>query len=186
MPPGCRSDDDDDDEDGGRFPQRGASWIGWVDYRDISTAMTIELFFISLVVLILLLIILLAVCWILRRIRSRNFTEMKLSMGGISAVLTIRTEQDHADQMMDRMLDRVFLQVKEDSGVEPRAEPEEELAEASGSDPEVSTASPLSRATPPPPPPVDQDQIDVLGDRQSNVSWHASLFSQGSSNSSYS
>ncbi|TKS79394.1 hypothetical protein D9C73_014376 [Collichthys lucidus] len=148
MPPGCRSDDDDDDEDGGRFPQRGASWIGWVDYR--------------------------------------NFTEMKLSMGGISAVLTIRTEQDHADQMMDRMLDRVFLQVKEDSGVEPRAEPEEELAEASGSDPEVSTASPLSRATPPPPPPVDQDQIDVLGDRQSNVSWHASLFSQGSSNSSYS
>ncbi|XP_027135457.1 lysine-specific demethylase 6B isoform X2 [Larimichthys crocea] len=145
---------------------------------------------------------------------TRNFTELKLSMGGITPVLTIRTEQDHADQVMDRMLDRVFLQVKADSGdklgVEPRAEPEEEFAEASGSDPEVSTASPPSRAvnvenmglwkwailrppkaSPPPPPPplppppsVDQDQFDVLSGQQSNVSRDASLFSQGSSNSS--
>ncbi|KAL3058151.1 hypothetical protein OYC64_010354 [Pagothenia borchgrevinki] len=112
--------------------------------------MTSELFLLSLVVLQLVLLVLLNLCWILRLSRNRNLTELRVSAGQPLRVLTIRTKPDQAQQLLDRLLDRVFLQV------EPGPENREELAAGtgedievqlesdSGSDTEVSTSAPLS------------------------------------------
>ncbi|XP_063767774.1 zinc finger translocation-associated protein-like [Eleginops maclovinus] len=116
--------------------------------------MTSELFFVSVVVLQLVLLVLLILCWILRHSRSRNLTELRVSAGRPTRVLTIRTEPDHARQLLDRLLDRVFLQVEPgpEAGEELRGELaagtgediEAQLESDSGSDTEVSTSAPLS------------------------------------------
>lgn len=83
----------------------------------------------------------------------RNLTELKISAGRPARILTIRTEPDHAQQLLDHLLDRVFLQVGpelesgEELGEEPGAECGGELGgergSDSGSDPGVSTAASL-------------------------------------------
>lgn len=78
----------------------------------------------------------------------RNLTELKISAGRPTRTLTIRTEPDHADQLLDRLLDRVFVQVETESGDKLEAEPGEEdggrHGSCSGSNPEVSTAAAAS------------------------------------------
>lgn len=78
----------------------------------------------------------------------RNLTELKISAGRPTRTLTIRTEPDHADQLLDRLLDRVFVQVETESGDKLEDEPGEEIdgrhGSHSGSDPEVSTAAAAS------------------------------------------
>lgn len=77
----------------------------------------------------------------------RNLTELKISAGP-TRTLTIRTEPGHADQLLERLLDRVFVQVETEPGDKPEAEPGEEdggrRRSHAGSDPEVSTAAATS------------------------------------------
>ncbi|KAL7407211.1 hypothetical protein ABVT39_004758 [Epinephelus coioides] len=116
--------------------------------------MTSELFIVSLVVLLLVLMVLLILCWILRHNRSRNFAELQISAGQPARILTIRTKPDHALQLLDQLLERVFLQVEpgpvseEELGEEPMAEPVEEPggehrsdSDPEDPDPEVSASS---------------------------------------------
>ncbi|XP_030584755.1 uncharacterized protein LOC115779984 [Archocentrus centrarchus] len=137
--------------------------------KDTSMAMKEQvafyLFCVSLAVLVLALIILLFLCWILKQNRNRNFTELQISAGQPSCKLTIRTKPDHADQLLDHLLDRVFLQVDaglvsgedflEEAGPqtggefmeEVRLEPEQELREECGPYPAASAStSPPRRA----------------------------------------
>ncbi|XP_033938810.1 uncharacterized protein [Pseudochaenichthys georgianus] len=163
--------------------------------------MTSELFLVSLVVLQLVLLVLLNLCWILRFSRNRNLTELRVSAGQPLRVLTIRTKPDQAQQLLDRLLDRVFLQV------EPGPENREELAAGtgedievqlesdSGSDTEVSTSAPLSSRAPPPPspplpplpppppppPPANEDLTEDLDLQGSDASQNARLSSQDAS-----
>lgn len=85
----------------------------------------------------------------------RTYTELKISAGHPARVLTIRTEPQHAQQLLDRLLDRVFLpeeprpETGGEIGAETGGEPDEEnLAGGFGldseSEPEVSTAASFS------------------------------------------
>nr|XP_046237096.1 uncharacterized protein LOC124054758 isoform X4 [Scatophagus argus] len=157
-----------------------------------------ELFIVSLVALLLVLMVLLVLCWVLRRNRSRNLTELKISAGQSTGILTIRTEPDHADQLLDRLLDRVFIQEAHRPGSgdkferEPRAEPGQELGgecgSCSGPDPEDSSAASSSRgvteysagvtATPPASPsPANQDHMDNPIPQLSGAAKHVSFSS---------
>lgn len=80
---------------------------------------------------------------------SRNLTELKVSAGEPSRILTIRTEPDHATQLLDHLLARVLNQEfapesRDHYRKEPREEPQEELEGESGSseaDPQDYTAA---------------------------------------------
>ncbi|XP_012773571.1 uncharacterized protein LOC101478466 isoform X2 [Maylandia zebra] len=88
-----------------------------------------------------------------------NITEMQISAEQPSRKLTVRTKPDHADQLLDHLLDRVFLQgnaglasggespadVESQTGGEFKKEvglePQKNLREGSGSYPEASTST---------------------------------------------
>nr|XP_046237093.1 uncharacterized protein LOC124054758 isoform X2 [Scatophagus argus] len=137
-----------------------------------------ELFIVSLVALLLVLMVLLVLCWVLRRNRSRNLTELKISAGQSTGILTIRTEPDHADQLLDRLLDRVFIQEAHRPGSgdkferEPRAEPGQELGgecgSCSGPDPEDSSAASSSRG-------VTEYSAGVTGNPSYYKLWKATI-----------
>ncbi|XP_004547479.1 uncharacterized protein LOC101478466 isoform X1 [Maylandia zebra] len=120
---------------------------------------TYEVFCLSLAALVLAVIELLLLCCVLKQIRNRNITEMQISAEQPSRKLTVRTKPDHADQLLDHLLDRVFLQgnaglasggespadVESQTGGEFKKEvglePQKNLREGSGSYPEASTST---------------------------------------------
>ncbi|XP_045885396.1 uncharacterized protein LOC123956905 isoform X2 [Micropterus dolomieu] len=116
------------------FLEMTRSWIRARDLSGISMmttqSATSELFFVSLVVLLVVLIVLLVLCCILKRSRNRNLTELKISGGRPTRTLTIRAELDHAYQLLDHLLDRLFLKVE--PGTESGDELEEEIREEPG------------------------------------------------------
>nr|XP_020466777.1 guanine nucleotide-binding protein G(s) subunit alpha isoforms XLas-like [Monopterus albus]XP_020466778.1 guanine nucleotide-binding protein G(s) subunit alpha isoforms XLas-like [Monopterus albus]XP_020466779.1 guanine nucleotide-binding protein G(s) subunit alpha isoforms XLas-like [Monopterus albus] len=103
----------------------------------MTQALTFDLVVVSLLVLLLVLVVLLLVCWILRRSRSRNLTELQISSGQPPRVLIIRAKPDDTLQLLDHLLDRVFLQGEPtlESGGEPGAEPGEEPRGEPGAEP---------------------------------------------------
>ncbi|KAM3622004.1 uncharacterized protein V6R79_019100 [Siganus canaliculatus] len=109
--------------------------------------MTSELLLVSVVVLLLVLVVLLLLCWIIRHSRSRDTTELRVSVG--PSALTIRTGQQNLQLLLDQLLDRVILQGEPGPESEDQTGPgTEEDAEAQpggeqhpGSDPEQGTFS---------------------------------------------
>lgn len=71
----------------------------------------------------------------------RNLTELRISEGQNPFVLTIKTEQDHAEELLDQLLEWFFLEeeLHDESGGDAEAEQQEEIDLEHGSESDAST-----------------------------------------------
>ncbi|KAL3978581.1 hypothetical protein ACER0C_019643 [Sarotherodon galilaeus] len=163
---------------------------------------TYEVFCLSLAALVLAVIELLLLCCLLKQIRNRNITEMQISAEQPSRKLTIRTKPDHADQLLDQLLDRVFLwgnaglasggespeDVESQTGgefmKEVELEPQKNLKEGSGPYPEASTSTSHPQRVIRPAASHQTSSVDQTNNtysQQSHESQHASSSPKGPS-----
>ncbi|MED6239294.1 hypothetical protein ATANTOWER_004509 [Ataeniobius toweri] len=71
---------------------------------------SIDLLFISLLILFLVLVVLIVLCWVFKHFKNRNLTEMRISTGQPPLRMVIRTKPEHAQQLMDHLMDRFIFQ----------------------------------------------------------------------------
>ncbi|KAK2915407.1 hypothetical protein Q8A73_006001 [Channa argus] len=102
----------------------------------VTQVVSLDIFLVSLIVLLVILLVLLILCWMLRRSKGRNLTELRITAEKSPHTLTIKTEPDRAHQLLDQLLDRVFLHIKpgSESGGQLQLEAGEELGSEHGPD----------------------------------------------------
>ncbi|MED6274168.1 hypothetical protein CHARACLAT_013749 [Characodon lateralis] len=76
----------------------------------MASQQSIDLLFISLLILFLVLVVLIVLCWVFKHFKNRNLTEMRISAGQPPLRMVIRTKPEHAQQLMDHLMDRFIFQ----------------------------------------------------------------------------
>ncbi|KAK2861735.1 hypothetical protein Q5P01_001268 [Channa striata] len=100
----------------------------------MAQVVSLDLLLASVIGLVLILMVLLILCWILRRSKRRELTELRISARENVHVLTIKTDPDNAHQLLDQLLDKFFMHLEPELGGEPQIEPGEERRREHGPD----------------------------------------------------
>ncbi|XP_034027480.1 nucleolar protein 3 [Thalassophryne amazonica] len=99
--------------------------------------MTSDMFIVAVVVLVLVLLFLLVLCWLIGHSSRRDLVEIQISTGKPGSTLIIRTRQDHADELLQRLMDQINEMEEGEPGTGAETDPKVESDTEEEPDPEM-------------------------------------------------